>query len=134
MRPGSPVPGGRPRPPDPRGAPDAGMRHAAGPGAACCGLLLLAGPAEAVGWTEQLAALAPALRACLAGAPEGFALGAEPEEEGRVRIRLWRAGPAEDGVAEEGRVLRREAVEARPPEPAAPAFFLERRCVDARRV
>src|SRR5690349_1746183 len=129
MCPPSPVPRGRPRPPDPRESPDAGtrrMRHAAGsgpgPGAVCCGLLLLlAGPAEAAGWTEQLAALAPALRACLAGAPEGFALGAEPEEEGRVRIRLWRGDAAEDCVAEEGRVLRREAVEARPPEPAAPA-------------
>jgi hypothetical protein len=97
--------------------------------------LLLALPAAAAEWTEALPALAPALRACLAGERAGFALGAEPAGEGRVTIRLWRAAAAEDCLAEGGRVLRREEVPgAAPPEPAAPAFFLERRCVDARRV
>lgn len=38
-------------------------------------------------------------------------------------------------AAEGGAVLGRRVLEgALPPDPAAPAFFLERRCVDARRI
>jgi hypothetical protein len=95
----------------------------------------VAAPALAAGWTEDLPALAPALQACLAGLPGAFALDAVPEEAGQTGIRLHHAGGAEDCVAAAGRVVRRAPVpDAAPPDPAAPAFFLERLCVDARRV
>ena len=90
------------------------------------------------GWVEDLPALAPALLACLAGDEAGFVTGAAPQPDGLLRLRLHRGGGrgAEDCLVRPGgEVAGREArPEAPPPDPAAPAFFLERRCVDARRV
>ena len=101
-----------------------------GRGAAVSGAAL----AAALLWTEALPVLAPDLRACLDGDLAAFATDAA-EAAGRVTVRLWRRGAAEDCVAEAGRVLARQPRPgAPPPEAAATAFFLERRCVDARRV
>lgn len=105
-------------------------------------LLLPAAPAAAADWTGRLVALAPALRACLAGAgPAAYATAVEAEaEEGVLRVLLHRpgaAGAAECRVASGagGAVSGwRDLPGAVPPDPAAPAFFLERRCVDARRI
>jgi hypothetical protein len=75
------------------------------------------------------------LRACLDGLPDAFALDAAALEAGRVRVRLRHGLATEDCVAAAGRVASRTVIaEAPPPDAAAPAFFLERRCVDARRV
>lgn len=79
--------------------------------------------------------LAPALRACLAGAgPAAFVTEAEA---GPAGLRATLHGPSGAFVC----ILRPGAAPvstpltlAAPPDPAAPAFFLERRCVDARRV
>ncbi|WP_165838720.1 hypothetical protein [Roseicella frigidaeris] len=96
-------------------------------------LLGLSPPAAADTWTTRLPALLPALQACLAGLPDAFA--AESEAEGRVRVRLRQDGGTEDCVAIAGRVASRAPLaDAPPPDAAAPAFFLERRCADARRV
>lgn len=100
--------------------------------------LLPALAAQAADWTAEAGTLAPALRACLAGDAAAFVTEAMPAVDGRVLVRLRRGGdgPAEDCLATPGgEVLAREAIRAAPPpDPAAPAFFLERRCVDARRV
>ncbi len=102
--------------------------------------LLLAGflalPAAAQQWPADLPSLAAALRACLDNDTAAFATDAAAPEEGRVLVRLWRDGNAEDCLATlTGEVLGREARPGlRPPDPSAPAFFLERRCVDARRL
>jgi len=84
----------------------------------------------------MLPALAPALQACLAGDPAAFATGAEPLPGDLVAVRLQRGAAVEDCLAHaSGGVVRRQA---RPDLPAADAmaaaFFLDRRCVDARRV
>jgi hypothetical protein len=84
-------------------------------------------------------ALAPALRACLTGEPPDTFATAVTETAGATTVRYWRAGRvavdceiAADGG---GVVQARRLVPGAPsPEAAAPAFFLERRCVDARRV
>ncbi len=97
-------------------------------------VLLAAGAARAEDWTARLPALAPALRACLAGDAAAFAVEAR-EEAGAVVVRLWRDGLAERCEVAEGTVRRRATLPgAPPPDAAATAFFLERRCVDARRV
>ena len=85
---------------------------------------------------QALAGLAPALRGCLAGDATAFVTAAEPLPEGLLRLRLHRGGVAEDClVRADGTVAARQArPEAPPPAPAAPAFFLDRRCPDARRV
>ena len=87
-------------------------------------------------WVEALPALAPALRACLGGEAAAFATSAAPQPGGLVLVRVHRGGGAEDCLARAaGEVVAREARPgAPPPGPAAPAFFLERRCADARRV
>jgi hypothetical protein len=86
-------------------------------------------------WTMRIAELAPALRACLADAgPAAFATDPAPGPEGlRVMIRGRDGAFAcilRDGAAPAHVPLPGQAA----PDPAAPAFFLERRCVDARRV
>ncbi len=95
--------------------------------------------AAGAGWEAQ----APALRACLDGAgAAAFATAALPTAEGRVLVRLWRPGHAGAPAGEDclatpaGAVLARRGLAAGtpPPDPAAPAFFLDRRCADARRV
>lgn len=90
------------------------------------------------GWTAALPALAPALRACLGRAgPGAFATTAESGPGGEVAVTLWRDGAAtlcRAGPAG-GPVLDwRPLAGLPPPDPAAPAFFLERRCADARRI
>ena len=86
---------------------------------------------------ERVAALAPALRACLgATGPDAFATDASAEPDGAVRVRFWQGGMALEcraGGATGGIGLR--SLSGTPqPAPATPAFFLERRCVDARRI
>jgi hypothetical protein len=87
---------------------------------------------------RALPAMAPALRACLAGDAAAFATDVR-EEDAVLVLRVQRG--AGTGMAEEcrarrdGTVLQRRPLGDAPPlDPAAPAFFLERRCVDARRV
>jgi len=105
------------------------------PPAACALATLLPQAAPAAEWPAQAAAFAPALRACLAGEAAAFALDAMPTADGRVLVRLRRGAVAEEClVTPDGTVLARERRAAPPPDPAAPAFFLERRCVDARRL
>ncbi|MDI3307180.1 MAG: hypothetical protein QJR07_08750 [Acetobacteraceae bacterium] len=99
-------------------------------------MALLPLAAAAADWTAALPALAPALRACLAGDAAAFATGAEPLPGNLVVVRVQRGKTVEDCLARaSGEVVRRQA---RPDLPAAeamaPAFFLDRRCVDARRV
>jgi hypothetical protein len=98
--------------------------------------LPLAGATEGGEWVQALPRLAPALRACLAGDRAAFVTAAEPQPDGLLLLRVHRGGIAEECLARpSGEVVGRQArPEAPPPDPAAPAFFLERRCVDARRV
>lgn len=92
-------------------------------------------PSVAADWTTRLEAFEPALQACLAGLPDAFALGAAALEAGQVRVRLRHGAATEDCIAIAGRVASRTVLAAAPPpDAAAPAFFLERRCVDARRI
>jgi hypothetical protein len=85
-----------------------------------------------------VAALAPALRACLGAAgPDAFATEAYDGPDGSTRVRVWLTGAAVECRAAgdpEGGVELRPLPGAAPPAPATPAFFLERRCVDARRI
>jgi hypothetical protein len=79
------------------------------------------------------------MRACLAGEDAGaFAVAAAPGPDGAVSVRLRRPdGTVLDcGVAPGPDVAAQRGVPAAapPPGPGAPAFFLDRRCVDARRV
>ncbi|RYJ03297.1 MAG: hypothetical protein EON47_04595 [Acetobacteraceae bacterium] len=80
--------------------------------------------------------VAPALRACLAGDKTGFVDDVGPASNGRLTIRVRRGAATERCVAREtGEVaMRLPWAGAPPPEPAATAYFLERRCVDARRL
>ena len=106
------------------------------------GALLGAMPAAGqggAGWpAAALEAFVPALRACLAAeAATAYAIDALPQAGGAVLVLLGRGdgGALACRVAADGAVQEREALAAAPPpDPAAPAFFLERRCVDARRV
>jgi hypothetical protein len=103
---------------------------------AAIGLLSGAVGAAAQEWTGSLPALAPALRACLTGDPPGFVTAAEPLPGDLVAARVQRGSMVEDCLARaSGEVLRRQARPDLPAAaPSAPAFFLERRCADARRV
>ena len=78
----------------------------------------------------------PALRACLGGDLGAFVDDVRPGGNGRLEIRVRRGGATERCLASPaGQVaMRLPLPDAAPPEPAATAFFLERRCVDARRV
>jgi hypothetical protein len=78
----------------------------------------------------------PALRACLAGDVTGYVDDAGPAGGGRLAIRVRRGMATERCLANAaGQVAARLPLpDAPPPEAAATAFFLERRCVDARRV
>ena len=106
------------------------------------GALLGAMPAAGqggAGWpaAAPVEAFVPALRACLAAeAATAYATAALPQTEGAVLVLLRRGdgGALACRVAADGKVQAREALAAAPPDPAAPAFFLERRCVDARRL
>jgi hypothetical protein len=104
-------------------------------------LLALAAPflaAAAPDWTARIPELAPALRACLAGAGgAAYVTEAATGPGGIVRVLLWQDGaaaecrvPAMGGAVQGRRIMAGVA----PPDSAAPAFFLDRRCVDARRV
>ena len=97
---------------------------------------LLAPLARADGWPDRVVEFAPGLVACLDGDPAAFVELAWPIDHGRVGARLWRGAVAEYCVAAlPDRVMLREPLPAAPPaDPAAAAFFLERRCVDARRI
>lgn len=89
---------------------------------------------------EELAAWrwgAPLFAACLGGDREAFAYGVDGRHRVLIRISIQRG----DGRREVCTVHRFGAPrpvfapsDAPPPAPSAPAFFLERRCVDARRI
>ena len=90
-------------------------------------------------WTARIPALAFALRACLTGLPrDAFATDAReaPAPDNGLHVRVWRSGEALDCVVGlDGSVRARRPVPGAPqPEASAPAFFLERRCVDAKRI
>ena len=99
-------------------------------------LVLLAPLACADAWPDRVVEFAPGLVACLDGDPAAFVEAAWPIEQGRVGARVRRGAAAEYCVAAlPGTVLLREPLPAAPlADPAAAAFFLERRCVDARRI
>ena len=81
--------------------------------------------------------LLPALRGCLEGGATSFADAGWPIGEDLMGIRLRRGGQTSYCIAraEDGAVLHRlPLAEAPAADPAVPAFFLERRCADARRV
>ncbi|MBX6373822.1 MAG: hypothetical protein IRZ13_06225 [Acetobacteraceae bacterium] len=81
---------------------------------------------------------AMAARACLAGDQRAFVTLAAELPDGAVRLVIHRA----DGTREFCEALRSGRIRERAPAPAAqpspraadPAFFLERRCVDAQRI
>ena len=108
--------------------------------AALMAAMALAGftrPLAATGWIVELPSALPALRACLEADRRGFADEAWRIGQDRWGIRLRQGGRtiyciarAEDGVVLE----RLPLLQAPPPDPAAEAFFLERRCAEARRV
>ncbi len=99
--------------------------------------MLAAGPAAAQGtdWTTRLPAFAAALRGCLAGDASAFADYAARQQAFAVAVRVRHGRETELCIARpDGRVLRRGPVGDAPPvDPAAPAFFLDRHCADARR-
>ena len=100
-------------------------------------LALLAGAAAAEpGWEAAAVLAAPALRACLAGDKAAFVDDVGPAPNRRLAIRVRRGTRTERCVAGEGGVvaMRLPWPEAPPPAPAAIAYFLERRCAEARRV
>lgn len=88
------------------------------------------------GWENSLAAFVPALRACLAGDLTGFIDDVGPAANARLAVRVRRGVVTERClVSATGQVaMRLKLPDAPPPEPAATAYFLERRCVDARRL
>lgn len=96
----------------------------------------MAGPQAA--WPATIPDLAPALRACLLHAGKGaYATAADTAPDGTVLVTLWHAGIATlcQAASAGGDVLAWRPLAGRaPPDPAAPAFFLERRCADARRI
>jgi hypothetical protein len=90
---------------------------------------------------EELAAWrwsAPLLAACLGGDRTAFAYGIDARHRTELRMILQRADGGRDLCAIDRWQRRPPRIEpapdAPPPEAAAPAFFLERRCVDARRI
>ncbi len=87
-------------------------------------------------WTTRLAAFGPALRGCLEGDATAFADYAARQQAFAVAVRVRHGAETELCIARpDGRVLRRGPVgDAPSPDPAAPAFFLEARCGEARRV
>ncbi len=100
---------------------------------------LFAAPAPAgaePGWEAVAGPVAPALRACLAGDKTAFVDDVGPASNGRLAIRVRRGTVTERCIAaESGTVaMRLPWPEAPPPKAAATAYFLERRCVDARRL
>lgn len=78
----------------------------------------------------------PALRACLDGDLGAFVDDVGPAPNGRLAVRVRRGRVTERClVGEHGRVaMRLTQADAPVPEPAATAYFLERRCADARRI
>ena len=100
-------------------------------------LLVFAAPAGAQtpDWTARLPVFAAAMRGCLDGDTTAYADAVARQQAFAVAVRLRRGAATEVCVARpDGRVLRRSPLDdALPPDPAAPAFFLERRCADARR-
>ncbi|MFT8242538.1 hypothetical protein [Roseomonas sp. BN140053] len=96
--------------------------------------------AQEAGWERLLPGVAPALAACLAGAPGSMVTAAVPLSGGRVLARVEaRDGTRMDCVASGGtppRVEDRRPVGAAPPFPGEGdrAFLLERNCPDARRI
>lgn len=111
-----------------------------GTGGGLAAFLLLAGPASAEGWPEgPVLPFVAGLRACLATQPPGaFATTAATRPDGSVEVRLRRpdGGTAlcRAAAGAPAAILPDAAAPPSPPDPAAPAFFLERRCVDARRL
>ncbi len=77
-------------------------------------------------------------RGCLSGDPHAFATFGSPLGAGAVRLIVHRAGGEAEicDASAEGRVLERRPAPPglSAPRPEEPAFFLERRCVDARRL
>ncbi len=100
-------------------------------------LALAALPAQAqpADWTARLPAFGAALRGCLEDAPGAFADYAARQQAFAVAVRVRHGRETELCIARpDGRVLRRGPVGDAPPvDPAAPAFFLDRHCADARR-
>ena len=89
-------------------------------------------------WIFRLPDLLPSVRACLQAAGEEFAYAivALPMNHGRMLTRVVTAGERRDCVAEGARVEEWREVRAgeRLPAEDRTAFFLERGCVDAKRV
>lgn len=81
---------------------------------------------------------AMAARACLAGDQRAFVTLAAELPDGAVRLVIHRADGTREvcEAAPSGRVRQHALAPAAQPPPRAadPAFFLERRCVDARRI
>lgn len=109
------------------------------PGVAVAALLAALPPALAPpARGQERLAWAMAARACLAGDPHAFATLAADLPGGGARLVVHRA----DGTRELCEAMPAGGVRQRAPVPSAqhvprasdPAFFLERRCVDARRV
>lgn len=92
--------------------------------------------AEPLGDAAAMLALAPDLRACLAGAgPGAFLTDATRDAAGVLRAVLRDGGRTVVCVLRGGEPpLLAPAPGAAPPDPAGPALFRDRRCVDARRV
>jgi hypothetical protein len=92
--------------------------------------------AAELSWEERLGLLAPALRACLDGDLGAFVDDVGPAANGRLAVRVRRGRVTERClVGAQARVaMRLVLADAPPPEPSATAYFLERRCADARRV
>ncbi len=98
---------------------------------------LLCASTATAGWIQDLPLALPALRACLDRDRQGFADGVWRIGTGQWGIRLRQGGRTIYCIAraEDGSVQQRLPwLQAPPPDPAATAFFLERRCADARRV
>jgi hypothetical protein len=95
-----------------------------------------AGPAAA-GWIDDLPVALPALRACLGQDRQGYADGVWRIGSEQWGIRLRQGGQTTYCIAgmEDGAVRQRlPLLQAPPPDPTATAFFLERRCAEARRI
>ena len=100
-------------------------------------MLLACGPAQAQApdWTARLPAFAAALRGCLEGEATAFADYAARQQAFAVAVRVRRGPETELCIARpDGRVLRRGPVGDAPAvDRAAPAFFRDRHCANARR-